>query len=179
MGSARCLSLANEEKWHVDAQLLHSATMNWIFLAIAVAGDAAGTVALERASRGHYRRYLSLGAAAYLLAVVAFAQALQPIPVSVADAVYFAGATALVAAISVTWLGERPCSPSPYAASAAPLPTACTDSAPAQSRSSASRGSANQSPLLRASHCSPSSSGLDCSTPRAPNPPDLLGRVAT
>lgn len=81
--------------------------MSWVFLAIAIAGDVAGTAALERASHGHYRRYLCLAAAAYLLGVYAFARALQTIPTSVADAIFLAAATALIAAFSVAWLGER------------------------------------------------------------------------
>lgn len=81
--------------------------MSWIFLLITITGDAAGTVALERASRGHRRHYFLLAAAGYLLAVYGFARALQTIPTSVADAIYFAGTTALVAVVSVTWLGEK------------------------------------------------------------------------
>lgn len=81
--------------------------MSWLFLALTIAGDLAGTTALERASRGHYRRYLALAAVGYLLAIYTFARALQTIPTGVADAVYFAGTTALVAVYSVTWLGER------------------------------------------------------------------------
>ncbi len=81
--------------------------MSWIFLALAVAGDLVGTVALERTSRGPYRRYFLLAAAAYLSGIYAFARALQTIPTSVADAIFFAGATALIAAFSLTWLGEK------------------------------------------------------------------------
>ena len=81
--------------------------MSWIFLAVAIAGDVAGTAALERASRSHYRRYFSLAAAGYLLGIYAFARALQTLPISVADAIFFAGATAMITAFSVTWLGER------------------------------------------------------------------------
>jgi len=81
--------------------------MSWVFLAIAVAGDVAGTAALERSTRGRYRRrYFALATAGYLLAVGAFARALQTIPTSVADAIYFAGATALIAAFGLIWHRE-------------------------------------------------------------------------
>ncbi len=82
--------------------------MSWIFLAITIASDVAGTAALERASRRHLRHhYFLLAAAAYLLAVYTFARALQTIPTSIADAIYFAGTAALVAVYSMTWLGEK------------------------------------------------------------------------
>lgn len=82
--------------------------MSWVFLAIAIAGDVAGTAVLERASRSDpRRRYFLPAAAAYLLAVYTFAQALQTIPTSIADAIFFAGTATLVTVYSVTWLGER------------------------------------------------------------------------
>jgi len=81
--------------------------VSWILLAIAITGDVVGTVALERASRGHHRRYLALAVAAYLTAFYAFARALQVIPTSVADAIYAAVGTAFVTAFSVLWLKEK------------------------------------------------------------------------
>ena len=81
--------------------------VSWIFLTIAIAGDVVGTAALERASRGHYRRYLALAVASYLTAFYAFARALQVIPTSIADAIYAAVGTAFVTAFSVLWLKER------------------------------------------------------------------------
>jgi small multidrug resistance pump len=81
--------------------------MGWVFLAVAIAGDLAGTAALERGSRGRYVRHLALAATAYLIAFFAFSRALLTVPTSIADSIYFAGATALVTAYSALWLGER------------------------------------------------------------------------
>jgi small multidrug resistance pump len=81
--------------------------MGWLFLAVAIVGDLAGTAALERGSRGRYVRHLALAAAAYLVAFFAFSQTLMTVPTSIADSIYFAGATALVTAYSALWLGER------------------------------------------------------------------------
>jgi multidrug transporter EmrE-like cation transporter len=80
---------------------------SWMFLAGAVVGDAAGTYALERSGGLRRRGPVAVAAVAYLLAIVAFAQALQGIAVSVADAVYAAAGTALVTVVGVTVLGER------------------------------------------------------------------------
>ncbi|TMR19959.1 hypothetical protein ETD86_19665 [Nonomuraea turkmeniaca] len=81
--------------------------MGWVFLAVAIAGDLAGTAALERGTHGRYARHLVLAAAAYLVAFFAFSRALLTVPTSIADSVYFAGATALVTVYSTLWLGER------------------------------------------------------------------------
>ena len=81
--------------------------VNWMFLAGAALGDAAGTYALER-SDGLRRRWpVAAAALAYLAAIVAFSVALQGIAISVADAVYAAAGTALVTLTAVALLGER------------------------------------------------------------------------
>lgn len=81
--------------------------MGWILLAVAIAGDLAGTAALERGTHGQYARHLGLAAAAYLVAFFAFSRALLTVPTSIADSVYFAGATALVTLYATLALRER------------------------------------------------------------------------
>jgi small multidrug resistance pump len=81
--------------------------MSWVWLAIAIAGDVIGTCALERGSRAHYARYFTLAMTAYVLAFYAFAQSLQTIATSAADAIYFAVSTAVIVVIGVVFLKDR------------------------------------------------------------------------
>ncbi len=84
--------------------------MSWLLLILAIGGDVAGTVALDRvaASRGRRAAAASfvLAATAYLVGLWAFAQALRSVPTAVADAIFFAGATAVIAVVGVVRLGE-------------------------------------------------------------------------
>ncbi|GAB2703482.1 SMR family transporter [Nocardia thraciensis] len=84
--------------------------MNWLMLMFAIGGDVVGTVALARVAGSRRRRaavaHFVLAAAAYLTGLWAFAQALRSIPTAVADAVFFAGATAVLAVVGVARLGE-------------------------------------------------------------------------
>ncbi|MFC5750128.1 DMT family transporter [Actinomadura rugatobispora] len=81
--------------------------MGWLYLAIAVAGDAAGTYALKR-SQGLRRPWFGVAAVgAYGLALWTFAVALRTIPTSVADASFAAVGTLAVALTGVLFLDER------------------------------------------------------------------------
>lgn len=81
--------------------------MGWFFVSVAIGCDVAGTYALAR-SDGFRRFPANLGAiVALLLALWMFALALQELPTSVADAVYAAVGTVVMAVIGVLLLGER------------------------------------------------------------------------
>ena len=75
--------------------------MSWLLLVLAIAGDVVGTVALDRVAGSRRRRTavgcFVLAAVAYLVGLWAFAQALRSVPTAVADAIFFAGATAVIA----------------------------------------------------------------------------------
>ncbi|GAB3742253.1 DMT family transporter [Microlunatus parietis] len=84
--------------------------MSWLLLLVAIGGDVAGTVALDRVAASRRRRAavarFVLAAAAYLVGLWAFAQALRSVPTAIADAVFFSGATAVIAVVGVVRLGE-------------------------------------------------------------------------
>jgi multidrug transporter EmrE-like cation transporter len=84
--------------------------MSWLLLMLAICGDVVGTVALDRVADSRRRRAavvcFVLAAAAYLVGLWAFAQALRSVPTAVADAIFFAGATAVIAVVGVVRLGE-------------------------------------------------------------------------
>ena len=79
-------------------------------MVLAIAGDVVGTVALDRVAGSRRRRTavgcFVLAAVAYLIGLWAFAQALRSVPTAVADAIFFAGATAVIAVVGAVRLGE-------------------------------------------------------------------------
>lgn len=81
--------------------------VGWVFVSIAIVCDVAGTYALAR-SDGFRRFPVNVAAVVLLLlALWMFALALQELPISVADAVYAAGGSAVMAVTGVMLLGER------------------------------------------------------------------------
>jgi small multidrug resistance pump len=80
---------------------------SWMFLAGAIVSDVVGTYALER-SEGLRRRWpAAASVVAYIVALASFSIAIDGIAISVADATFAAGGTALVTMVGIAFLGER------------------------------------------------------------------------